>query len=133
MFHHVCLSGMIATNEKINFSFNVQYGDWCTIGPGFNENCFQNLHGPLFNELFVTAREYGNDLMCGFYAYGQLKLKSTGATYFYGDRPLPSDSNEIPLISLRFTITFIDAWINILYRNIAWRCLAYQDNTKEIL
>ena len=61
------------------------------------------------------------------YAYNQRKENSTGATYFNGGRPLPNTSNLISLIYICDNINFIDAWINTFERNIAWRCLAYQD------
>ena len=68
--------------------------------------------------------------MCGLYTYYKRKEKSIGATYFCGGRPLTEDSNLIPIISLCFTINFIDTWINTLDNNIAWRHLAYQDKMK---
>ena len=48
---------MIATKEHIIFAVDEQYFYWCTVGPLFNKTKFQNIHGLLFEELFVTALE----------------------------------------------------------------------------
>ena len=69
--------------------------------------------------------------MCGSYAYEKCKDNSNDATGFHGGRPIKDDSNTITFISICFTINSIGACINILDKNIAWRCLTYQDNTKE--
>ena len=47
-----------------------------------------NLHCPIFEEFFVTARQDIYDLMCGLYVYKKDNDKSTGATNFGGGRPL---------------------------------------------
>ena len=99
-------------------------------GRGLMRHFFQNLRGHLFEELFVAACEDRYDVMCGLYAHDQHKEKSTGETDFHGGQPIPRDSNVIPLISLCVTINFIGDCINILDRNITWRCLAYQDKMK---
>ena len=52
---------------------------------------FQNLHGTLFEDIFVTSREGRYDLMCGLHAYDKQKEKYTGTTYFQGGRPLTED------------------------------------------
>ena len=69
--------------------------------------------------------------MSVLYSYSHRKEQSTGATYFYGGQPLPSDSNVILIIYLCVTMNFIETWIKKLNRNIAWNCLAFQDNMKE--
>ena len=48
--------------EKFHFSVDEQYGEWCTLGPWFNDTIFQNLHDPLYEEFFITASEYIYDL-----------------------------------------------------------------------
>ena len=48
LFHHIGISWVIATKEKINFSFYEQYGNWCTVGIWFYDTVCNNLHGPLF-------------------------------------------------------------------------------------
>ena len=40
---------------------------------GLMRKKFQNLRGPLFEELFVTSWEYIYDFICGLYAYDQRK------------------------------------------------------------
>ena len=62
----------------------------------------QNLHGPIFENVFVTSRSYRYYLMFWLFSYNQNKEKSTGATYFHGVF-LPSDSILISLISLYVT------------------------------
>ena len=85
----------------------------------FNETIFQNLHGHLYKELFVTSREDIYDLMCGLHAYKKLKERSTGATDFHRGQPLQKDSNVNPIISLCVTINFIDTWSNTFDENNA--------------
>ena len=50
-----------------------QYGDWCRGGTWFRETICQNIHGPLFNDFFVTTGEGRYDLICRLYAYNQRK------------------------------------------------------------
>ena len=71
--------------------------------------------------------------MCELHAYDKRKYKSTGATYFHGGRLLSEYSSVNPIIYICVTINFIETWINTLDKNITWRFLAYQDNTKEII
>ena len=85
----------------------------------FNETICQRLHGPLFEELFVTARQDMYGLMCGLHAYKTRKYKSTVATDFHDCWPLPEDSSVNPLVYLCVAKTFIDTWINTLDENIA--------------
>ena len=81
--------------------------------------------------MFVTARLDRYDHMCGLYSYNQHKDNSTSATDFHDGWPLPDDLNVIDLIYICVTITYFDAWINTLGKNIAWPCLAYQYKIKE--
>ena len=39
------------------------------LGTCFDWTIGQNLHGILFEELFITSHEYIYDLICGLYAY----------------------------------------------------------------
>ena len=70
------------------FSVDKKYKNWCTGGLWFNETICQNIHGTLFEEFFVRAREDRYDIMCGLYAYNQRKENSTGATDFHRGSPL---------------------------------------------
>ena len=73
MFHHVGILWMTVTKYKISFAVDEQYVERCTVGPCSNDKVLRNLHGPLFEELFATSREYRYDLMCGLYANKKLK------------------------------------------------------------
>ena len=42
----------------------------------------RNLHGPIFEELFLTERQYTHDLMCGLHDYEKNNDKSTDTTNF---------------------------------------------------
>ena len=75
MFHHDGISWMIQTKGKYHFAVDEQYKEWCTGRTWFNGKFFQNLHGPLFEKLFVTSREGRYDLMCGLHAYDKQKEK----------------------------------------------------------
>ena len=61
----------------------------------------------MFEELFVTYRQYIYDLMCDLYAYDKENYKSTDATNFYGGRPIPYYSTTVSLVSLCVSINFI--------------------------
>ena len=91
VFHHVGLSWMIETKEQINFAVDKQYVYWCTGGTWFNWEICHNLHGTVFEELFVTAREDRYDIMCGLYAYNQREENSTDAPDFHDGWTLPID------------------------------------------
>ena len=106
--------------------------EWCTVGPWFNEKIFQSLHGHFFEEFFVTAHQDRYDLMCVLHANDKPNYKSTGATYFYSDRPVTEYLSVSIFVSLCVTINFIGIWIKTLDKNIACCCLAYQNKTKEI-
>ena len=54
--------------EQYYFAVDENYEEWCAGGPWFNETICQSLHGPLFEELFVTACQDRYYLMCGLYA-----------------------------------------------------------------
>ena len=60
------------------------YGKCCTGEPWFNDTIYHNVHGPLFKELFVTAREDRYDLFCGLHVYNKRKETSIGATDLHG-------------------------------------------------
>ena len=68
--------------------------------------------------------------MCGLHAYDKNNDTSTNATKFGGGIPLQADSKINPIVSLCVRINFIDTWIFALEINFAWRCCAYQNNTK---
>ena len=59
--------------EQYYFAVDENYEEWCAGGPWFNETICQSLHGPLFEELFVTAHEDRYYIVCGLYAYDQCK------------------------------------------------------------
>ena len=40
----------------------------CTGGPWFIGTIFQSFHGPLFEQLFVTAHQNRYDIICGLHA-----------------------------------------------------------------
>ena len=71
VFHYVGLLWMIETKENFTFSVNEYYVEWCTRGPWFRKNKCQNLHGPIFEELFVTTRQDRYSLMRGLHAYNK--------------------------------------------------------------
>ena len=71
MFHHVGLLWTIETREKYKLSIEDHFIERCTVGPWFNQTMFRNLHGPIFEELFVTERQGRYNLMCGLYAHGK--------------------------------------------------------------
>ena len=88
MFHHVGLSWMIETKEKYAFAVEEHFIEQCKVGPFFNKKNCQNLHSPIFEELFVTTRQDRYELMCGLYAFDKNNDKSTDATKFGGIIPL---------------------------------------------
>ena len=69
VFHHVGLSRMIEIKGQYKFAVDEHYIEWCTGGPRFNKKKNKNQHGPIFEELFVTAHKYSYDLMCGYNAH----------------------------------------------------------------
>ena len=130
VFNHVGLSWIILTKDQHEFYVEENYIEWCTGGPWFNETTFRNLHSPTFDEFFVTARQYRYELMCGLYSYNKENYRSTDATKFGGGRTIPDDSTTISLVSICVSIKLIDTWINILAKNFACNCFAYQDNMR---
>ena len=69
VFCHFGLSLMVETVYQYRFFVEEHFIDWCSGGPCFNETSFFNLHGPIFEEFFVTAFQDTNDLMCGLHAH----------------------------------------------------------------
>ena len=68
--------------------------------------------------------------MCGLHVHNKINYKSTGATYFYSDRPLPEDPSIYSFVYICVGIKFIDIWINKSDKNIARNSLAYQYKIK---
>ena len=95
VFNHVGLSWMILNKDQYEFSVEQKFIEWCTGVPWFHNTIFRNLHGPIFEELFFTARQDMYVLMCGLHAYDKENYQSTGATNFGGGRPIPNDSTTI--------------------------------------
>ena len=63
---------MIETKEQYKFSAEEHFIDWCTGGPWFNKTICQNLHSPMYEELFVTEGQDRYELMCVLHAYGKI-------------------------------------------------------------
>ena len=74
MFNCVGLFWMIETKEQYKFTVDDRFIECCKGGPWFNQRIFQNLHGPIFEYFFVTARQDRYDLMCGLYYYGKIMI-----------------------------------------------------------
>ena len=110
---------MILTKEQYEFSAQDHFIEWCTGGPWFNETILRNLHGPIFEEFFVTTCQDRYELMCGLHAYNKENDKSTYATDFGVRIPLPDDSKRVSLVYLCVSINFIYTWINVLAHNFA--------------
>ena len=89
MIHHVGLSLIITTEEEYHLAVDKSGKELCTGGPWFNDKVFQNLHGPLFEKLFVTVRQDRYYFMYGLHAYNKHKETSTDAKYFHGGRHIP--------------------------------------------
>ena len=69
VFHHVGLSWMIHTMEKVEFAVDEYFTDLCTQGPWYNVMICHNLHGTVFEYLFLTVLQNRYKLMCGLNAY----------------------------------------------------------------
>ena len=123
---------MIVTKEQNKFAVDDNFIECCTEGPWFNQTIFQILHGPIFEELFVTARQDRYYLMCDLHAHDKKNDKSTYSTNVGGGRPLTDDSTINPRVSIYVSINFIDAWLNALAINFSWRSCAYQEKIKEV-
>ena len=55
--------------EEPKLSVDDNFIEWCTIGPWFNKIVCQELHGSIFEELFVPAPQYRYDLICCLHEY----------------------------------------------------------------
>ena len=117
---------MIETKEQHKSDSDEHYIECCTGVPWFNQNICKNLHGPIFEELFVTERQEIYDLMCGLHTYDNKNHKSTDAIKFGGERPLTEYSTINHLVSICVIIKFIEYWLNTLAICFAWHCCAYQ-------
>ena len=84
----------------------------------------------MFEELFVTYRQYIYDLMCDLYAYDKENYKSTDPTDFGGGIPLPKYSTTDSIVYLCVNINFIGNWLNVLVKTFAWIRCDHQYNTK---
>ena len=89
MFHHDDLSWTIQTKGKDNFAVDEHFTCWCTGGPWCNTIIFQNLHGTIFDYLFVNPRQDRYEPMCGLHKYERLCDKLYDKIIFGGGIPLP--------------------------------------------
>ena len=131
MFRNIGLSWTIETKDHYKFTVKSHFIEWCTGGPWLKKNC-QNLHGPIFEEFFVTARQDICDLMCALHAYDKNNYNLTDETNFGDERPLPEDSTINHIISLCVSINVIYTWLVALANKFTCRCCAYQEKTKEL-
>ena len=67
----------------------------------------QNLHGPIFQDFFVTARQDIYAILCVLHEYEKLNDKSSDATKFGGGIILPEYSTIDSLVYLFSKIKFI--------------------------
>ena len=102
VFFHVGISWMIQSKKKKiaddNFSL------WCEGVPWFNAIFCHNLHGSLFEDLFLTASQYRFDLMCGLNAHDNIHDTTSYLTIYSGVMPIPIDETIFVLKSLVATI-----------------------------
>ena len=94
VFHNVYLSWIILTKDQYKFVVEEHLIEWCTGGPLFNDFLW-NLHGPKFEELFVTSCQDRYDILCGLHAYDKDNDRSTDAKKFGGVITIPYDSTTI--------------------------------------
>ena len=93
---------------------------------------FHNIHGTVFEYLFLNVRQYKYDLMCGLHAYGKLHGDLSGEMRFCGGITLPDDSTIDSLECISVRINFIDTWLKALASNFACHCCEYQDKVKQL-
>ena len=68
MFHRVCSLWMIETREQYKFVVDEHFIEWYKGGPWFNHTIFQNLSGPIFEEIFVILCQYRYNVIFGLCA-----------------------------------------------------------------
>ena len=106
--------------------FEEHFSEWCTGGPWFNETICWNLHGNIFEELFVTARQDRYKLKGGLHDNEKINYKSTDATIFGGGIPIPDNSTTSSLVSIYVSINLIYTWLNVSAKkkNVELLCLS---------
>ena len=105
---------------------------WCKNEPWYTKKIYRNLHGHVFEYLFVTAYQDRYELMCGLNAYDKLHKTFSLSVSAGSGLPLPNDSTTDSLKYLGVIINFIYTWLKVLESNLAWICTAYQYKTKEL-
>ena len=62
---------MIETKYQYILLVEETFIEWCIGGTWLYETIFWDLHGPISEELFVTAHQDRYDLICDLYAYNK--------------------------------------------------------------
>ena len=105
VFHHVGLSWMIQTKEKIEFYADEIVSHCCKYEPWYNTTNFHNLHGSIFKDLSVTACQDSNDLICSLNTYTNMHGNFSEKVISGIGRPLQEDytTDYLKYISVKST------------------------------
>ena len=60
VFHHIGISWLLQAKEQIELDVDETCAHWCKYVPCNNTTIYCNLHGPVFEYLFATARQDRN-------------------------------------------------------------------------
>ena len=109
--------------QKKYYSVDENFNRWCEGGSWLNAIICHNLHGSLFQDLFVTACRYRFYLMCGMNAHDKIHDITSYFKRYSDARSIPIDLNIDVLKLLGATVDFIDL---LLYVLVSIICLCWR-------
>ena len=119
VFPYVGLSWIIQTKNQTEFTVDEIFTWWYEYWPRYNATICHNLHGPVFEDLFVTSHQDRYDLLDSLNTYEKLHEKLSAKVSTGGVIPFLNDYTKDSLQSLSVINNFIEAWLKILASTFA--------------
>ena len=122
MLHHVGISWIISSNQKIEYEMNkTNHQYWLNKGPCYNTYLCSKLYGSMFEDFITQARTERYNLVCYLVAHDKMQPDYEDDLSSIGDIEIPNDATIKTLGVLVSTFNFIYIWIKLLRENYCAR------------
>ena len=111
LLHHVGMSWIIETREKLKYDIYEHNQYRVTCGPWYSTYISKKLHGIVFEEFIRNAITDRYNLMCSIDVHEKNEPSCFDDGCSGGGNALPSNSITEVLFTLRESINFIDCWL----------------------
>ena len=134
IFHHVGMSWIICSNEKIKYEIDESnHPGWLNKCSWYDTYICSKFHGRLFEDFITHARTERYSLVCSIVAHDKKKPAYEDDEISIVDSLIPKHVTTGALKALGVTFNFIDIWIKLLDDNYDARRVAYSTAMKDML